>query len=689
MGRLLRSKRLRAVLWYAADGKCQCCGINLPPNWHADHIIPYSKTQTTNVHDMQALCPQCNLRKGSKMTSFKLRKHQTQLVDAVKRLKAGEDIYGILACITPGGGKSLIPTLLSPLFSSPDRYGAASIFSSNTRTVSGKVCVITPRSNLREQMEQDSVSELHQHFAADGYRLKASANVPDPARGSTGYVTTYASVTAAPDLHRLEFDRHSYTLILDECHHVSDDNASHKAISSLFKKAKLRVLMTGTPYRNGNEKIALAPYTQEGSRYSIPSEGLHVIDGKKWFVVHYTRIDALTDRAIIPIEFVNSDAYTRYSDREGNEVEFSSFDEAGEDCRAAIHTAISTEFAYTLINDCLDSWQRHRRHNKRAKALIVVHQQSRAKEVAMHLQERGYRVGLAISDAVNKEDFPLESVNDIRRFKLPYNNPEADDILVSVAKAYEGLDVPSATHLCLLTHVRSAPWLEQVLNRVTRFDRDGLPYEQQRAFVFAPDDPLFRSVKSKILADQADLGIEQQGDEDGKGLAPPGGFEDVEPTEKGIIPFQSHRTTEYISSPDLGFELTPKLTALYKQFIDARNLSITPSQMEEMIEYLKPSMTEEERQQIAAARSDHSKDFDGKIPMLTASQEETRVRAELVRRINQVNMHYSKHFNRRLGWVWDAISGEFAKHPKDMTIHEMMLCQRFLNENYPTTRQVG
>jgi 5-methylcytosine-specific restriction endonuclease McrA len=65
MTRTLRSKRLRAVLWYAADGKCKDCGMPLPADWHADHIVPFVRSRRTNVHEMQPLCPACNLRKGT------------------------------------------------------------------------------------------------------------------------------------------------------------------------------------------------------------------------------------------------------------------------------------------------------------------------------------------------------------------------------------------------------------------------------------------------------------------------------------------------------------------------------------------------------------------------------------------------------------------------------------------------
>ena len=66
MARTLRSKKLRAALWIKAAGKCQVCGCELPWPWHADHIDAWVRTGVTNVHDMQALCPTCYLKKGSK-----------------------------------------------------------------------------------------------------------------------------------------------------------------------------------------------------------------------------------------------------------------------------------------------------------------------------------------------------------------------------------------------------------------------------------------------------------------------------------------------------------------------------------------------------------------------------------------------------------------------------------------------
>jgi hypothetical protein len=57
------------LLWVAAGGRCQNpkCGAPLDQSFHADHITPFRITHDTNIHDMQALCPRCNLEKGGRV----------------------------------------------------------------------------------------------------------------------------------------------------------------------------------------------------------------------------------------------------------------------------------------------------------------------------------------------------------------------------------------------------------------------------------------------------------------------------------------------------------------------------------------------------------------------------------------------------------------------------------------------
>lgn len=50
----------------ASQGVCQNCGVELKTGWHGDHIKAHSRGGETELHNGQALCPKCNLKKGNK-----------------------------------------------------------------------------------------------------------------------------------------------------------------------------------------------------------------------------------------------------------------------------------------------------------------------------------------------------------------------------------------------------------------------------------------------------------------------------------------------------------------------------------------------------------------------------------------------------------------------------------------------
>ena len=65
--RFLRSPKLRNILFRSANGRCENCGQPLQDGWHADHTVPYVVTGRTNLFEMDALCPRCNVAKGAAM----------------------------------------------------------------------------------------------------------------------------------------------------------------------------------------------------------------------------------------------------------------------------------------------------------------------------------------------------------------------------------------------------------------------------------------------------------------------------------------------------------------------------------------------------------------------------------------------------------------------------------------------
>lgn len=62
------NKRERAAMYLAANGKCSNpeCLRDLEPSWHGDHVTPYALGGPTDVSNGQALCRDCNLKKGNR-----------------------------------------------------------------------------------------------------------------------------------------------------------------------------------------------------------------------------------------------------------------------------------------------------------------------------------------------------------------------------------------------------------------------------------------------------------------------------------------------------------------------------------------------------------------------------------------------------------------------------------------------
>ncbi len=485
------------------------------------------------------------------MPTRPLRTHQAHVAAIVQAIAAGEaaEVADILAAVTPGGGKSLLPVIA----------GAALIGAG----VVDRICWVVPRDSLRLQAEEAFADPAWRTALGHALSVRAAGNDPDPCRGLAGYVTTYQGIAAAPDLHLAEFRRHRYLLIVDEVHHLpalsdmtpeplvdgSPDEASgwSRALQPLLETARLRLLLSGTLERADGRGILWLPY-RAGQRAATREVDM-LAPG--WAVVGYSRAQALAERAVLPVTFGALDGEARWLDPEikqpdGAPAEVGPHRLFGhwptETTRPALFTALRTGFADELLSQAFDATRRLRasRRSERGegrglgKLLVVAPDQASARryqEVVRAWLPRVQHdtVRLATSDE-----------RDARETLASFRLRAEPTILVTVAMAYEGLDAPEVAVVAALTHIRSRPWLEQMVARATRVDPHAGPYAMQRALVFHPDDPLFARFRHRIETEQGTLARTPTPKRQGRLPFWLQGRVEAEDAAKGIVPLSSN-----------------------------------------------------------------------------------------------------------------------------------------------------
>ncbi len=432
---------------------------------------------------------------------MRLRRHQRELADICEEMLGGRGITDIVCAITPGGGKSLLPQILATRL---------------IPAVADALCWIVPRSVLQDQGARGFQHPGHRSLL--GHRLEAmmSTNQANPTKGCAAYVTTYQALAAdTRKVNAREFRRKRYLLVLDEPHHLEEGGIWHQAIQPLYDQAVLRVLMSGTFERGEGTPIAFLPYveTARGDRIdweSTPSRA----------VIRYTLADALREQACIDLTVHYANCQATWLDTQGVEHHVESLALAGKQTSAALLTALKTEAALELLGAGVQHWQHHRLQHPRSKLLVVAANIEQAQKYTAWLQARGVPATIATS-----ED-STAAYQAIKAFKRQGSG--SIDCLITVAMAYEGLDVPAITHLICLTHIRTKPWIEQVVHRATRMDPLAGPYAEQRAYIYAPDDRPFRECLDYILAQRhtaiagasSSQALDDQAFHNGQGLLP-------------------------------------------------------------------------------------------------------------------------------------------------------------------------
>ncbi len=275
-----------------------------------------------------------------------------------------EGVRDVLAAVTPGGGKSLLPVI-----------AAAPLIAAGTIE---RVVWVVPRDSLRLQAEEAFADPGWRAALGHALRVRAADNEPDPSRGLAGYVTTYQGVAAAPELHLAEMRRHRTLLVVDEVHHLpgladyepghpsgaaDPDEASSwsRALLPLLECARVRLLLSGTLERADGRAVLWLPY-RPGPR---PGTRRVDMEAPGWAVVGYSRAQAVADRAVLPVTFGALDGEATWAEplagtgTEKEQVTVGPHRLSGphptETTRSALFTALRTGFATELLRKAFEA----------------------------------------------------------------------------------------------------------------------------------------------------------------------------------------------------------------------------------------------------------------------------------------------------------------------------------------------
>jgi superfamily II DNA or RNA helicase len=473
----------RSALYLAADGRCENCGFDLAPSWHSDHVDPYSRGGATDLINGQALCPQCNLRKGAKTLETPHNRWQRRAIEKFEALGSPKDF---LVCATPGAGKTNWALKMARRLLDE---GAV-----------GRVAVVAPTDALRTQWADEA--------AKFGIQLAAVSEATDyDKKGYNGYVATYHQLAnkSGADLAR-RASRTPTLVILDEIHHAGESRSWGDGIIKAFEHAPHRLALTGTPWRN-DAKSPIPFVAYDG-------------DGKVIVDFAYEYGTAVADGVCRRIEFHSYGGDATWEDpgrarREAavlgqlpTSVNFSARVSAEME-EADVSPALDTIYypSHSWINSILEEavvmLDDLRTEVPDAAGLVVAERTWMADEYAKTIYKL---TGVLPPVVVSDEDDPRrakEARDTIDRFKKG-----RDRWIVAVRMISEGVDIPRLAVGVYASKTQTPLFFRQVVGRFVRVR----PNEQFNSLLFMPAIPSLIQHANEVeeeLRHQLDIETEQ------------------------------------------------------------------------------------------------------------------------------------------------------------------------------------
>jgi superfamily II DNA or RNA helicase len=370
------------------------------------------------------------------MSTVSLRKWQ---IDFTRRLRAHtKDDFLLVAC--PAAGKT--------------RGAAVAVAEAMHARSCDQLVVVCPTVVVRDQWCRE-LSRL-------GFRMLSDfAGESWPAHVH-GVCATYMQVAQRIARYRAAVSARDTVVIFDEIHHAGQQLSWGAAIGEAFEAAKLRVLLSGTPFRSDRDRIPFVRYGRDGSCIADFS---------------YDYRQAVRDGVCRPVEFHAHDGIITWREDDCEKTARFSDDVAASAHARRLRASLDPHKPYlrTVVEAAHRDLTRLRETVKDAAGLIVCDSQHHALSVDRLVSEvAGSLPILAMSDLPRAHRAITEFAD------------EDEPWLVSVRMVSEGVDIPRLGVIVWATAATTELMVRQVAGRALR-GRDeyaGLP-----AIVHMPADP--------------------------------------------------------------------------------------------------------------------------------------------------------------------------------------------------------
>ena len=437
MARRFFNRQEKAAIAANAGWKCEICAQPLADGWHADHRIPYSKGGATDVVNGQALCPPCNMKKGSNTIMTHLRNWQQE---AINRFVLS-DSQNFLVTACPGAGKTTYA-----LTAARELLDAGEV---------SRVVVVVPSDALRTQWADNTSAGVDLRPLVGADRI----DHPD----YHGVVTTYQALTGSV-AHMIrgaigDGDPRGTLVVLDEIHHAADSSSYGRSLEYAFEHARSRLLLTGTPWRTDErERMPFVEFDKNNMLkvdYSYP----------------YGR--AVRDGVCRPIDFPVVDGMASWVRDQEEKSEQLTVNRSlkGRDLSDAMRTILDPaskgEWMRAVIERAHADLMSIRTECPRAGGLIVAKNKIHAKQIQELLRHvTGVNAPVVVS-AEDEGGSNKDARKQIERFRT-----SSEPWIIAVKMIAEGVDIPRLTVGVYATNVTTAMFFTQVIGRFVRVNKD-------------------------------------------------------------------------------------------------------------------------------------------------------------------------------------------------------------------------